>query len=134
MTRVLTNTMITRIYLPFQTNVPSDCKIFCGEDKDLSSCIRNEGWKWGLTLHMETNRKGVNNLGKDLQMKIFLIFTVSSVQYHGISAHSSRLSKSSDLIAPEISHKVVVVVIKPEGMPMQGDKWTSSKSDLLNPF
>ena len=57
-------------------------------------------------------------------MKMFLLFTVSSVQHHGISANSSRLSKSSDLIAPEIFHKVVVVVIKPEGIPVQDDKWT----------
>lgn len=69
--------------------------------------------------------------------------TALSVQHHIASAHLSSLSKTSNLVAPKIFCKPlivlfendeVVVVIKPQGMPVQGDKWTLGKSDLLEPF
>jgi len=69
--------------------------------------------------------------------------TAASVRHHVTSAHSLSLSKSSNLVAPKIYHEPLtvlyendelVVVVKPQGMPVQGDKWTLSKSDLLLPF
>jgi len=190
-TKVLTNRMSARIiHLPAQTSVCVQCVTFCGDGENVSSCIRNGGWEWGLMLHMriETvdsdNHHSIKGLEDGTQNQDSLIAqqefsdskqnqtkplvqkvdfnppqarkkpllcticgrkfsTTISIRNHVISAHSSSLNKSSDLISPKLfrmpltvlyENDEFVVVIKPQGMPVQGDKWTLSKSDLLVPF
>ncbi len=74
--------------------------------------------------------------------------TTDAIHKHAIIAHIDTMAvKGSqeyiDLVGPPIIRKPLyaayeddhlVVVIKPQGLIVQGDKWTLGKSDLLMPF